>query len=134
MAGLRVLGGWWRKLPLIDRVLLLCACLLVCASFSVFLGLESGRHVNIYVEDRLVYTLPLDSEREFGVEGPLGETRIGIEKGAVRVLSSPCPNKACLRMGRASHAHDLIACVPNRVVITIVGKETHGGGYDLLSQ
>jgi hypothetical protein len=134
MAGLSLLRRWWCGLPLIDRILLLCACVLVAASFSVLTGLSAGQQVHVYLEDRLVYNLPLAGDRDLRVSGPLGETLIRIEEGAVRVISSPCANKTCIRMGAASHVHDLIACVPNRVVIKIVGEEEQGSGYDLLSQ
>ena len=55
------------------------------------------------------------------VPGPLGDTLIEINDGTVRVLSSPCPMKTCMKMGIRSHAGEIIVCVPNQVIVIIEG-------------
>jgi hypothetical protein len=62
---------------------------------------------------------PLDGETTLHVPGPLGETVVVIEEDTVRVISSPCPEKICIKTGRISKPGQWIACLPNRVLISI---------------
>jgi hypothetical protein len=65
------------------------------------------------------WIFPLDSERTVAVPGPLGDTVVQIRQGQARVLSSPCPEKICLRSGAIARPGQWIACLPNRVFIDI---------------
>ncbi len=134
MAGLRAYGTWWKKLPVVDRLILLCACLIAFGSFALFLNLQTGQRVSVYAGSELVYNVPLDEDRLLEVNGPLGVTVVKVENHRVRVVSSPCPNQICVRSGAAEHVHDLIACLPNHVFVKIEGEESHERGYDLLSR
>jgi hypothetical protein len=64
---------------------------------------------------------PLDQERTLDVSGPIGVTRIRIEKGHAFVLDSPCPDKLCVHMGQISQSGQWAACMPNRVFLRIGG-------------
>ncbi len=66
-------------------------------------------------------SVPLADDREFEVPGPLGVTVVQVEDGAVRIVSSPCPRQTCVTMGRAERPGDVVVCVPNRVVVSVVG-------------
>jgi len=52
--------------------------------------------------------------------GLLGTTRIEIKGKKVRVISSPCPEKICVKMGWKSKNGETIVCVPNKVVVKII--------------
>lgn len=68
------------------------------------------------------WLFPLESDRTIEIEGPLGKTVVIIEDGAVRVSSSPCPEKTCVKSGPISRPGRWIACLPNRVIIAITGR------------
>jgi hypothetical protein len=70
------------------------------------------------------WIFPLDAQTTLRVPGPLGETVVVIEDGTVRVVSSPCPEKICIKTGRISKPGQWIACLPNRVFISIRGKRS----------
>ena len=92
----------------------------------------SGSELRVYIEgstDSWIY--PLDAEVELAVKGPLGETHIHIHDGSVRVSDSPCEEKICMAAGAISSPGSFIACLPNRVLIRIVGQEE--GGVDGLA-
>jgi len=55
---------------------------------------------------------------------------VSVAGGRVRVMSSDCPHQCCVHTGWKSRAGDIIVCVPNRVVVTIVGDESP---YDALA-
>ncbi len=65
---------------------------------------------------------PLDRNREIDLAGPLGTTRVAIENGTVRIIDSPCPLKTCVHTGAVSRADSVIACLPNRVLLTVEGR------------
>ena len=67
---------------------------------------------------------PLDGEVTLRIPGPLGDTMVVIEDGTVRVTSSPCPEKICIKTGRISKPGQWIACLPNRVFISIRGRRS----------
>jgi hypothetical protein len=73
-------------------------------------------------EQQWIY--PLEAEATVRVPGPLGETVVEIKDGAVRVVSSPCPEKICIKTGRISKPGQWIACLPNRVFISIRGRKS----------
>ncbi len=59
-----------------------------------------------------------EDEKELTIPGPLGKTVLAVKGGEVFVVTSPCPDKVCIKMGKIPHI-DFIACVPNRVVIRL---------------
>lgn len=77
----------------------------------------AGQHVEALAEDRVIE-----------LEGLLGVTRLEIEGGAARVLSSPCPLKLCVKAGRASRPGAVVACLPNKTGFRLVGE--HEGAVD----
>jgi hypothetical protein len=66
--------------------------------------------------------LPLNVDETVSVPGPLGRTVVEVKDGHVCVVSSPCPEKICMSMGRISQAGRSLVCVPNKVVVTLEGK------------
>lgn len=78
------------------------------------------------------YTVVIESERgseeilvtpnearELLIPGPLGNTVVALRGGKVFVVTSPCPDKVCMKMGKIPDDTDFIACVPNRVVLRL---------------
>lgn len=122
-----------QRLTLFDRYLVLALALLVGVSFLLPFGKKPGARIVVDADNRTVYTAPLDKNRKFEIVGPLGKTQLEIDNGSVRVLSSPCPQKICIGLGEARRVGDLLACVPNRVVVRVEG-EAEGAAYDLLSR
>ena len=59
--------------------------------------------------------------------GPLGVTVVEIADGAARITSSPCRHHICVSAGRAYRPGDLVACVPNRVVLRIDADPSSAG-------
>jgi hypothetical protein len=109
-------------------VILTVALLLVAVAITYFTAEKTpGRRAVVTVDGQTVCVLDLDSPGSFQVIGPLGPTVIETGNGGVRVVSSPCPNHICIRMGEARMRGQMILCVPNRVAIRIEG----GGGEEV---
>jgi hypothetical protein len=126
---------WVQRLTPFDRKLLVVVVLLVAASFLILLGQRTGGKVVVSVNDKIVFVAPLNKDRHVELEGPLGVTVLEIKGGAARILSSPCTKKICVHMGEARRSGDLLACVPNHLVISIEGnKDGEDSDYDFIQR
>jgi hypothetical protein len=127
--------GWTKHLTVFDRKLLIVVAVLVALSFLLLLRQNSGARVVVSSDDRIVFVAPLNKDQLVELEGPLGITVLQIKNGAARVVSSPCAHKVCIHMGEATHTGDLLACVPNKLVMTIEGDSAEEDAeYDFISR
>lgn len=113
--------------------IILIAVLLALSLLSLgairFFGV-SGKHAVVEVDNRRVLELPLDHDIVTTVTGPLGETVIEVEKGAVSIPKSPCTNKYCMHMGHIRQVGEILVCVPNHIIVRITGGENNGEAFD----
>ena len=100
------------------------AALMLSASFherSVLSGLFGRSHAVIENERGEYDRIALDGRRTvIEVPGPVGRTGRSIEHGRAHVHSSTCRHSLCRNAGFASREGDVIACAPNRVLVSIV--------------
>ena len=89
-------------------------------------GFSKGDWVVVTVNQKETIRLSLDQDQTTHVKGPLGLTEVEIKKGQARIVRSPCKNKVCIKSGYIRYADRLTACIPNRVVVRIVGKSHRG--------
>lgn len=61
------------------------------------------------------------------VEGRIGKSVIEISEEGVRFIDSCCPNHFCVRRGWVSRPGDMVACVPNGIVVMVLGKSEYDG-------
>ena len=97
-------------------------------------AMPEGSRVMVNCGEELCFTAPLDQPRTLAIDGPLGQTKLVIDEQGVRIIESPCPRKICVSMGVAKHTADLLACVPNRILVHIDGSSDKEVSYDLLSR
>lgn len=106
--------------------IIVVACVLLFG-FSLLLGSRTG------VKNKLSYSIysggaelvraPIDKDTTLHIKGFIGETVVLVKKGSLRVLSSPCKDKLCVKAGEIKRHGSVVACVPNGVVIVINGKQ-----------
>ncbi len=78
--------------------------------------------VEVYHHERLlaIYPIPEGSEEiRFIAHGDLGPSEILISGDGARISSSPCQSKRCVLSGTHKHLGDIIACVPNGILVRI---------------
>lgn len=84
----------------------------------------------IQVDGEEKYSFPLHQEGRdeiFEIQGVNGITQVHLADGRVRVIESACPDKVCVNTGWSNSPAKPIACLPNRVIVKIVG----GGDSDI---
>jgi len=119
---LNALKGTW-----VDRlILLLLLGAIVSLWFMIQARIAAGPAMaDIYHGDILVASYPLPQKGEppvhLQVKGELGLSDIVIDQQGARFTASPCPSQRCVLSGPHRHAGDMIACVPNRILITLRG-------------
>ncbi len=75
----------------------------------------------VTVDRREVVALDLSADSEEIVRGRIGEVRIQVRDGAVRIAASGCPHQICVAAGAKRRPGEVIACVPNALLVRIVG-------------
>lgn len=129
------IGELLRMMTPLDRLLAGLALFLVLIAFGLVSGGSPGSRVEIRSGGRVVFVAPLNEPRRVELSGPLGISVLQIEEGAVRVISSPCRHQVCVKMGAIRHGGEVLACVPNRLVVRVTGTgEETRPAYDFISR
>ena len=108
-------------------VVFVVVVLVVSSGALLWMGTRDARGssgpavASIYRGDALLETVVLarDGElqlRDVGME-------FEVRDGRIRVIDADCPHGICVNMGWAGRNGQLIACVPNRVIVKIEAQE-----------
>ena len=123
-----------RRLTPLDKGIVLVLMLAAIASFLYVGRGAPGARVVVERHGRVLFAASLAEDRTVSLPGPLGETVLSIHDGRACITSSPCPRKVCLGMGEVSRGGELLACVPNELLVRIDGPPREDLDYDLLSR
>lgn len=115
-----------------DIILFICLILIGGAlSYLAFSGSSTGDLVVVKVNGEIYGKYSLSKNRTITVNRDGHMNKITIKGGKVQVSKSSCKNQICVKQGSISTTHQSIVCIPNRVVVSIEGKD---GEYDVISQ
>lgn len=106
---------------------LLGLALVLCVGLSLWLLLpgKDAAQVEVWSHGELKYTLPLDTDTEVTVREE-GTNVITVRGGKVAVTQADCPDGYCMARGFCSSGAQIV-CLPNRLVLRFVGKQTVDG-------
>lgn len=100
---------------------LFIVCLVLLAAVVLFLfGLrgETAAHVEVTINTVPAEVLPLAKDGSYPIGGHL---TVVIESGSIRIEDADCPNRFCVRMGAIRSPGQVLVCLPNQIVVRIVG-------------
>jgi len=123
----------WRASRPLDRMIVLLLLGVACAGLYWSLTREAGRELVVEQDGRVIYAAPLAASGQIEVPGPLGPTVIEVADDTARVVEASCPQRLCVAMGAIRRQGQVVACLPNRVLLRITGEDAVKG-YDLLTQ
>jgi len=106
-------------------IILIALCLTGFSVFTTYVKPKNILEVKIEGPNQK-WIFPMDAEETVNVRGPLGTTVVRIHEKQVWVESSPCENKICVNAGHLRDDGEFAACLPNKVVIMIEGKDAAG--------
>lgn len=92
---------------------------LAIGAYLIFKDTVKPEYIKIIsYKETTIYPIYMNRIIEPKLDYPL---KIEIKNGRVRVIEAHCPNKICEGMGWIDKAGDSIVCVPNRLVIKLIG-------------
>jgi hypothetical protein len=113
----------------------LAACALALPVLFLRYGLpgSTGTQARITVGNTVYAQVPLSRTHVYRVPGTLGISEIEVRDGQIRFNSSPCQGQQCVHSGWAKRGGEFIACVPNRVSVSVLGQGAGGDYYDSIN-
>jgi len=116
----------WLKGTWTDRILLLLTLIAITMGwFWVQQNLSGTPMVHIYHAKSLLATYPLHPNHpiHFQAQGDIGLSEITIDSDGVRISHSSCTTQRCVLSGHRHRVGDILACVPNRILVSIEGSK-----------
>ncbi|MDO4754394.1 MAG: FAD:protein FMN transferase [Bacillota bacterium] len=105
--------------------LIVIALLCVAAAAFLFFNQKHGNRLfaEIYHHNHLIHRIPLHAGQNAPHVIEIENVKIQIsEDGAVAFTHSDCPDQICVHSGKIDHDGQQIACVPNHILVKIVGE------------
>ncbi len=113
-------------------IVLLCLLLvlgLVLSIPAITQG-SGGSSVVVRVDGEIYGTYSLTENRTITVNANGHLNKININDGKVQMSEADCHNQLCVKQGSISAGNQVIVCLPNRVIVEIIGGEEE---YDVIS-
>ncbi|WP_143319158.1 NusG domain II-containing protein [Clostridium sp. HBUAS56010] len=83
---------------------------------------KPAKNAVISVDGEVVKTLNLNKDADMTITGYSGGTnRIIVKNGEIQVSEASCPDKVCVHQGWVKHTGENIVCLPNHMIVQIVG-------------
>ncbi len=99
-----------------DIVIVLSVLTVALVIFVIFIfGVTEGKTVKISRDNEVIHTVNITEDTVFDLETNI----IKIENGSVFVESATCKNQVCVNHKPISKRGEVIACLPNKVIIEI---------------
>ncbi len=109
-----------------NDLILVGIILLLCIGFFAYRKLTQapGSKVEVMVNGKLYDTLVLQEDTVYTVKGENGAfNTFKITDGVVDMIDASCPDKLCVNQAGIHHNHETIVCLPNKVILEVVGAE-----------
>ena len=118
-----------------DIILFLALCLLgaVLTVWSVrTAAASSGAEVIITIDGAEYGRYSLDSDRTISIDRNGNHNLVVISDGTVHMEEASCKNQICVNTGKISRAGEIIVCLPNYVIVEIIGNGEGGGENEVV--
>ena len=102
--------------------ILIFIVILICLIWIAVSGIGSykGKYAEISVCGDKLYELDINKSQTMKINGDNGIIlEIKCENGTIKVVSSECPDKICVKKGEISMSNENIVCLPAKIIITI---------------
>ena len=114
-----------------QELILLAAILAVAAAlfaWNRFRHSEPAVLVEVTVNGKVVEMFNLNEDTDYVIEsnehGIPGTNHLIIKDGEAWISEASCPDKVCVYQGKVSHEGEMIVCLPNLVIVRIMGEQT----------
>jgi hypothetical protein len=108
--------------------MILFALLLAVAALSGIWYYMSHRtpalRAEVSIDGKVTEVLDLSKDQEITIQGAKnGTNTLTVKDGEIWCEEASCPDKVCIHQGKQSRDGDIIVCLPNLMIVQIIGKE-----------
>lgn len=109
-----------------DKIFLLVIVIALMLGCLIFYGFNQkpGETVQVIVDGEVygTYSLIQNQEVPIKIQGKVTNLLV-IKDGKADVVEANCPDKLCVHQKAILHANETIVCLPNKVVVEIIGGD-----------
>ena len=116
-----------------DVILLIALIIFGVVLTTLPFHMEKGKMVKVTVDGELYGEYLLNSPQDIRIEYDGHINHITIKNGFVQMSASNCKNQICVHHKKTNQTHDLICCLPNKVVVEVVSEFYKEDEIDVIS-
>lgn len=113
-----------------DMIFLAVLAVIAAAVFVIFSVVgkkEDGAYVLVTIDGETYGTYSLWDEQEIPIiQDGVTTNVLVIEDGIADMTEADCPDKLCVHQKAISKNNETIVCLPNKVVVQVMGSEESG--------
>ncbi len=111
-----------RILSKADIALFIIIVLTAVLGIALMSGSGGGKTAVVRVDGNIERRVDLGADQTFSI----GDIKFEVRDGAIAFIESDCPDKDCIRAGWLKVPGASMACLPNRVSVTVEGEAESG--------
>lgn len=109
------------------KLVIILLLIIICIFIVIGITREDGSMAEVYYEDELVLTIDLNTDGEYTIDGELGDVVLEVKDKMVRVKEENSPKHICSREGFIGDSSRTLICLPNKVIVKVVGESDIDG-------
>lgn len=109
-----------------DRILAIVVLVIALVSGGgyYFTHRTPALRAEVTVDGTLVETLDLSRDQEITIQNANGgANHLIVQDGTIWCSEASCPDGVCIHQGKQDRDGDMIVCLPNRMIVKVIGKE-----------
>lgn len=124
----------WKAMTAADRALSASILVISLAWGMGARSSEDGAFAIVTTGREECARIPLQQDAKIPLHGRLGPIDLEVRSGAIAVVRSDCTNHVCIGMGWKRSAGDVLACVPNELIVRIEGGSARADAPDAITR
>lgn len=113
-----------------DILIIALLCIICVLLFTPSFLPSENKTAVIYLDGEVQHEIELAAvEEEYTIE--VGGCTLSVNSDGVTFAKSTCPDKLCVKKGSLHESGDTMACVPNKVVVTV--KSSGKSQFDVVA-
>jgi hypothetical protein len=91
-------------------------------------------YAQITVDGKPYRTVELTEEtQDIEIRTKFGYNLVRLSNNGVQMIDADCPDDLCIKMGFKDKIGETIVCLPNRVMVEVIGDHSGGGETDAVA-
>lgn len=109
------------------KLIIVLFIIIGCVFIFINVTKEDGSMAEVYYEDKKILTIDLNIDREYVIDGELGDVVLEVKNRKIRVKEENSPKHICSKEGFIGDSSRTLICLPNKIIIKIVGDNDIDG-------